>query len=223
MSAFWWGVFPYLCIAVMVTASIYRRLTRSVTWSAKSSEFLEKRWLAWASPLFHWGILCALAGHVAGLLIPIGVYHAVGVPDETYHALAMWGGGAAGLAASIGVLLLLLRRAGVKRVRRNSSAGDWVALALLAAVVWTGTAMTVGHNLVVGPYEYRTTVGPWLRSLLFLRPDVARMAGVPALLQWHVILSFALFAATPFTRLVHVFSAPVRYPYRAPIVYRSRP
>lgn len=91
-----------------------------------------------------------------------------------------------------------------------------------SAVVWTGTAMTIGYNAGFGPYEYRTTVGPWLRSVLALHPDVARMSGVPGLLQLHVILSFALFAATPFTRLVHVWSAPLRYPARSPILYRTR-
>lgn len=222
MAAFLWGVFPYLAISCLVIGSVWRRVTRPLGWSAKSSEFFEKRWLSLASPLFHWGILCVLAGHVAGLLVPIGVYHALGVSDEVYHAFAMWAGGVAGLAASIGILLLGVRRAGVVRVRVNSTVGDWVALALLAAVVWTGTAMTIGYNAGFGPYEYRTTVGPWLRSVLALHPDVARMSGVPGLLQLHVILSFALFAATPFTRLVNVWSAPLRYPARSPILYRTR-
>jgi nitrate reductase gamma subunit len=36
------------------------------------------------------------------------------------------------------------------------------------------------------------------------------------------MLAWALFAAWPFTRLVHVFSAPVGYLTRPYIVYRSR-
>ena len=34
--------------------------------------------------------------------------------------------------------------------------------------------------------------------------------------------AFALFALWPFTRLVHVFSAPVGYLFRPYVVYRSR-
>ena len=40
--------------------------------------------------------------------------------------------------------------------------------------------------------------------------------------QIHVMLAWVLFAAWPFTRLVHVFSAPVGYLTRPYIVYRSR-
>jgi nitrate reductase gamma subunit len=40
--------------------------------------------------------------------------------------------------------------------------------------------------------------------------------------QIHVTLAWVLFATWPFTRLVHVFSAPVGYLTRPYIVYRSR-
>jgi len=40
--------------------------------------------------------------------------------------------------------------------------------------------------------------------------------------QIHVALAWVLFAAWPFTRLVHVFSAPLGYLTRPCIVYRSR-
>jgi nitrate reductase gamma subunit len=38
----------------------------------------------------------------------------------------------------------------------------------------------------------------------------------------HALVAFALFALWPFTRLVHVFSAPLGYLTRPYIVYRSR-
>jgi hypothetical protein len=40
--------------------------------------------------------------------------------------------------------------------------------------------------------------------------------------QLHVMLAWVLFAAWPFTGLVHVFSAPLGYLTRPYIVYRSR-
>lgn len=76
--------------------------------------------------------------------------------------------------------------------------------------------MTIIYNTTVGGYEYRLSIGPWFRSLFTL------MAGVPALFKLHVILSFILFAAIPFTKLVHMFSFPLRYPARAPQQYRAR-
>jgi nitrate reductase gamma subunit len=40
--------------------------------------------------------------------------------------------------------------------------------------------------------------------------------------QLHGLVAMALFALWPFTRLVHVFSAPLGYLTRPYIVYRSR-
>ncbi|WP_407639166.1 respiratory nitrate reductase subunit gamma [Alteribacillus iranensis] len=71
-------------------------------------------------------------------------------------------------------------------------------------------------------YEYRTTIGPWFRSLFIFQPQYQLMNGVPFIFQVHVVTAFLLFAAIPFTKLVHMFSVPVRYPTRAPQQYRSR-
>ena len=48
------------------------------------------------------------------------------------------------------------------------------------------------------------------------------MAGTPIQFQVHAVLSFLLIMIWPFTRLVHVFSAPVQYLARPYIVYRSK-
>jgi nitrate reductase gamma subunit len=48
------------------------------------------------------------------------------------------------------------------------------------------------------------------------------MSGAPWSFQAHAVVAFLLFAVWPFTRLVHVFAAPVGYAYRPYIVYRSR-
>jgi nitrate reductase gamma subunit len=48
------------------------------------------------------------------------------------------------------------------------------------------------------------------------------MDAAPLSFQLHALVASALFALWPFTRLVHVFSAPVGYLTRPYIVYRSR-
>ncbi len=48
------------------------------------------------------------------------------------------------------------------------------------------------------------------------------MGEAPIGFQLHGLVAFGLFALWPFTRLVHVFSAPVGYLTRPYIVYRSR-
>ena len=58
--------------------------------------------------------------------------------------------------------------------------------------------------------------------MFYLHPDVSLITAAPVGFQIHVMLAWVLFAAWPFTRLVHVFSAPVGYLTRPYIVYRSR-
>lgn len=222
MSIFLWSVYPYLCLTLLVVGSLWRYSSDQIGWTAKSSEIFEKRLLRIGSPLFHYGIIFVFLGHVAGLLVPLGAYRVLGVPAETYHRVALLMGGLSGLAALAGLLLLLYRRLTVVRVRRHSSAGDVVALGLLLLTVALGLAMTLSQGLQRIPYEYRASVGPWIRSVLFLHPAVGLMQGVPLLLQLHVLAAFAVFAATPFTRLVHIFSVPLAYPRRAPLQYRRR-
>ena len=48
------------------------------------------------------------------------------------------------------------------------------------------------------------------------------MVNVPLSFKLHIIAGLLLLAVWPFTRLVHVLSAPVGYVTRPPIVYRSR-
>ncbi|RIV21709.1 respiratory nitrate reductase subunit gamma [Alicyclobacillaceae bacterium I2511] len=222
MTQFLWGAFPYLALSVMGVGTLYRLVLRPVTWSAKSSEWLEKRWLRWGSLLFHWGLLFVIGGHVMGLLIPMAWYQAAGIPTEVYHLVADMIGGLAGLVTWLGSLILLVRRVGNRRVRANSSFADFLALGLLFVTITLGDMETIGYNNIVGPYEYRATVGPWARELLTLHVNPNLMVHVPIILQIHILFAFLVFAVSPFTRLVHVWSFPVRYPWRAPMQYRSR-
>lgn len=221
-SAFTWGVFPYICLAVMIVGTLYRYQTDQLGWGSRSSEILEKKLLTSGSMLFHVGILFVFAGHVAGLLVPLAFYNALGISSELYHGAAIALGGLAGLVALAGLSILLYRRIANTRVRKNSDVSDYVSDGLLWLVIFLGLAFTLGYGIVHGPYEYRATVGPWIRSVLTLQPDTGLMAGVPLLLQVHIALAFALFGISPFTRLVHVYSIPVGYLRRAPLLYRAR-
>jgi len=222
LSQFLWVIFPYLALAVMIVGMFYRFAYGQRGWTSKSSEILEKKWLRRGSLLFHWGIILVFLGHVMGLLVPLRVYQALGVSSEFYHVNADVFGGIAGVVTFVGVLILLLRRSLHSRVRANSSVSDYVALVMILIVIAIGTLETVGLNNIFGPYEYRTTIGPWVRELMVLHPNAALMKSVPWVLKVHILAAFTLFAVWPFTRLVHVFSLPVRYPWRAPIQYRSR-
>lgn len=222
IATFTWGVFPYICLVVMVVGALYRYQSDQLRWTSKSSELLEKKLLTVGSMLFHVGILLVFGGHVMGLLIPEEFYNALGITSEQYHVGAMALGGLSGLIALAGISILLYRRIANPRIRMNSDISDYVSDGFLWVVIFLGDAFTLGYSLINGPYEYRATVGPWIRSVLALHPDVALMAGVPVLLQVHIALAFALFGISPFTRLIHIYSIPFGYIARAPLLYRAR-
>ncbi len=55
-----------------------------------------------------------------------------------------------------------------------------------------------------------------------LQPQPGAISGAPLLFQLHALTACLLFAAWPFTRLVHVWSAPVGYLRRPYLVYRRK-
>ena len=50
----------------------------------------------------------------------------------------------------------------------------------------------------------------WARSIFLFQPEAAALLdSVPWIYKVHLIAGMTLFLITPFTRLVHIFSAPV--------------
>ena len=221
-SIFWWVVFPYIAGTVMIAGLLYSFVYRQKKWTAPSTEFFEKKWLRIDSPLFHYGIIFAFIGHVMGMVLPKSFYDMMGVTEEMYHLFAIIGGGFAGLMVVVGLVILLIRKFRHKRVLAHAGFADYFAFLMVLIVSAIGTYMTLIYNTTVHAFEYRTTIGPWFRSLFYFQPKYELMEAVPLLFQVHVVSAFLLFAAIPFTMLVHIFSFPARYPTRAPIQYRSR-
>jgi nitrate reductase gamma subunit len=176
------------------------------------------------SPLFHFGMLGVVGGHVIGLLVPRSWTEAAGIDDHLYHLVAVVGGIAAGVMALVGLAILIYRRRTVGPVFSATTPMDKVMYAVLGLVIVLGMWNTVAGSVftIGGEYNYREGVSVWYRSFLALSPNAELMAGAPIGFQLHALAAFALFALWPFTRLVHVFSAPVGYLTRPYIVYRSR-
>src|SRR5690606_16069901 len=217
-----WIVVPYVSMAVLVLGTIYRHRYDKFGWTTRSSQLYESDILRWGSPRFHVGILLVLGGHILGLLVPKSWTAAVGIDDHAYHALAVGLGSVAGLLLLLGMAILIARRRLVGPVFTATTRNDKGMYLILAVVILFGLWTTIRINTFGPGYDYRETVGPWLRSLFILRPDPEQMAGVPVGLQAHIAAAWVLFAVWPFTRLIHAFSAPVGYLTRPYVVYRSR-
>lgn len=224
---FLWVIFPYLALVTFVLGHVYRYVYDQYGWTPKSSQILERRLLMWGVLLFHWGFLFVLGGHVMGLLVPIGVYRAMGVSDHSYHLLSLWAGAPIGIVAMIGILLLNLRRWFIPRIRANTGTMRFITDALLLVVILLGLAATIGYRVYVSQYElqeefeYRETIGPWFRSLFVFQPNPELMVGAPLIFQLHTLSAFVLFALWPFSSLVHAFSVPLGYLRRSHVQYRS--
>ena len=105
-----WGVLPYVMVAVLVGGTIWRYRYDKFGWTTRSSELYESRLLRIGSPLFHFGLLVVIVGHVIGLIIPKSWTDAVGLSQEAYHLQALLLGAVAGFSTLVGIGILIYRR-----------------------------------------------------------------------------------------------------------------
>lgn len=219
-----WVVIPYLAIASFVLGHIWRWRHDQFTWTTRSTQLLEARWLKIGGPLFHFGLLAVIGGHIIGILIPESVTESLGISENTYRIFSAVMGSLAGTAMVAGLAILIVRRLLNKRVAATTRGWDVAVMVLLAFMVITGMWNTVVENLINGGYNYRETVSPWFRGLFLFDPDASLMSSstVPVSYQLHAIGGWVVIAIWPYTRLVHAWSVPITYLKRRPIVYRPR-
>ncbi|MDU2569643.1 MAG: respiratory nitrate reductase subunit gamma [Veillonella sp.] len=198
MNLFLWGALPYIAFTFLIVGTLVRFFYFERNWTTKSSQFLEKKQLRIANPLFHFGLL----------------------NDHLYHEGALYMGAVAGIIFIVGFLLLMKRRFTVPAMKVNTSGLDkWLYLFLTLAI-FSGMAGTLLN--ASGFFDYRVSIGPWFRSLLSFMPDPSLMEGVPFMFKFHMLAWMVVAIIFPFSRLVHCLSVPLNYLTRPFIVYRKR-
>ncbi len=214
MHNFLFGTFPYIAITVMIVGSIIRYERDPFTWKSGSSQMLRKRMFFWGSVLFHVGVLFILGGHIAGLLVPISVWEFFGVSHGAKQVLAMVSGGLAGLMAIIGAIILLWRRMGDPRIKANSTIADTGILILLTLQLALGLATVPVSAQHLDGSEMMLFIN-WAQAVVYFGADPASyLIGASWVVKTHVLLGLTIFLLFPFTRLVHMVSAPVRFLWR---------
>jgi nitrate reductase gamma subunit len=205
------GWYPYVCLTVFLVGSWLRFDREQYSWKASSSQFLRARQLRWGSNLFHVGVLMIFAGHFVGLLTPIRVFDALGVSHSAKQMLAIVAGGIAGLMCLVGIALLTHRRLSDPRIRSTSSFGDTAILLVLFAQLLLGLGtifVSLGH---LDGHEMVKFMS-WAQGVLTLQTDAwKQVADVAPIFKAHLVLGMTIFLLFPFTRLVHVWSAPIWY------------
>lgn len=217
------GVYPYIALAVFVIGSLIRYDRDQYSWKTSSSQIFESRQLRIGSILFHIGVLAVLAGHFIGLLTPVEIWHALGVSASFKQGLAMAAGGIFGLVCFVGLTMLIHRRLTNPRVRANSSNMDIGILLLLYAQLILGLLsifVSAGHMDGAEMIKMMT----WAQSVVTLNAAqaAASMVDVHWIYKLHITLGMTLFVLFPFSRLVHIWSVPVRYVTRNYQVVRAR-
>lgn len=208
------GWYPYLAVTVLIVGSILRFDANQYSWRSQSSQFLRRRQMVIGSNLFHMGIIVLFFGHLVGLLTPVTVIDTLRISHSFKQTAALVVGGIAGLASYVGCTLLLHRRLFDSRIRKSSSIGDilvlvliWVQLTLGILTTWWTLEHLDGSEML--------RFMNWANGILTLDPGAPQQIQDVALVyKLHIILGLTLFLITPFTRLVHIWSAPVWFLFR---------
>lgn len=208
------GIYPYIALAVLAVGTIVRYDREPYTWRSGSSQLLRRKQLIWGSVLFHVGVLVIFVGHLFGLLTPIALFDFIGISHGFKQVIAIVMGGVAGVLALVGATLLLHRRLFDVRVRATSSFSDHGILILLylQLVLGVGTIFVSIQHLDGGEMVKFMS---WAQGIFtFQSGAAAHVADVHPIFKLHLFLGLTIFLVFPFTRLVHMLSAPVRYIWR---------
>ncbi len=217
------GIYPYIALSVFVFGSIVRYDRDQYTWKTSSSQMLESKQLRKGSIAFHIGVIAVLAGHFVGLLTPAAVWHVLGVSAETKQLIAMGMGGFFGIICFYGMTILIKRRLFNERVRATSSMMDIAILLLLYVQLILGLVsifVSMGHL----DGQEMLKLMSWAQNIVILNgaDAAAAISGVHIIFKLHVFLGMTLFLVFPFSRLVHLWSVPVKYVRRNYQVVRAK-
>ncbi len=214
MHDFLFGIYPYIAVTVMFLGSAIRYERDPFTWKSSSSQLLRRKQLVIGSSLFHVGVLVIFLGHLVGLLTPIQIFDALGISHGFKQTLAVVAGGIAGVMALVGGLMLFHRRWTDPRIRKTSTKADIMILGLLLVqlVLGLGTVL-VSLNHLDG--HEMTKFMAWAWGIVTFDSDAAGyIQDVALVFKIHLFLGLTIFLLVPFTRLIHIASAPLRYIWR---------
>lgn len=204
------GIYPYIAVLVMILGCIFRYDQNPYSWKADSSQLLRSKGMRWGSNLFHIGIILLFFGHLVGLLTPEALYHLV-ISAAVKQKMAMIAGGIFGAMCFIGLTMLLWRRITDPRIRATSKFADILILVILYLQLILGLA-TIPASAQHLDGSSMIALANWAQHIVTFRGGAADFVMKEAIIfKAHIFLGLTIFLIFPFTRLVHIFSAPVKY------------
>jgi nitrate reductase gamma subunit len=206
VNQFFFGIYPYIALAVFLLGSLVRFDREQYTWRSESTQVLHTGHLRLGSILFHIGIIGLLGGHAVGLLTPVWVWDALGVTHGAKQLFAMAAGGVMGTLCLIGILLLLARRLGNERLRAATTFKDKIVLLWILGTLLLGLS-SIGVSAGHLDGHVMVLLMPWAQHIVPVRGDAAGfIIDAPLVFKLHLFMGMSLFVIFPFTRLVHIWS-----------------
>ena len=211
LQIFLFGVYPYIALTIAIIGTWVRFDLSQYSWKSGSTQMLRSKNMRLASNLFHVGIIVVLLGHLFGMLTPHFLYDRF-ISAGNKQILAVVVGGIAGVFCWFGLVMLLWRRFTDERISHTSTFSDKLVLVLLFIQLNLGLISIFTSVKHLDGYTMMNLAG-WAQDITILRPwqAAARIEQTDLIYQLHMALGITLIAIFPFTRLIHIISAPIWY------------
>ena len=211
LQIFLFGVYPYVALTIAIIGTWVRFDLSQYSWKSGSTQMLRTKNMRLASNLFHVGIIVVLLGHLFGMLTPHFLYDRF-ISAGHKQILAVVVGGIAGVFCWFGLVMLMWRRFTDDRISNTSSFSDKLVLVLLFIQLNLGLLSIFTSVKHLDGYTMMNLAG-WAQDITVLRPwqAAARIEQTDLIYQLHMALGITLIAIFPFTRLIHIISAPIWY------------
>ncbi|MFZ2843497.1 respiratory nitrate reductase subunit gamma [Psychrobacter sp.] len=211
LQIFLFGVYPYIALTIAIIGTWVRFDLSQYSWKTGSSQMLRTKNMRLASNLFHVGIIVVLLGHLFGMLTPHFLYDRF-ISAGHKQILAVVVGGIAGVFCWFGLVMLMWRRFTDDRISNTSSFSDKLILVLLFIQLNLGLISIFTSVKHLDGFTMMNLAG-WAQDITILRPwqAAARIEQTDLIYQLHMALGITLIMIFPFTRLIHIISAPVWY------------
>lgn len=211
LQIFLFGVYPYVALTIAIIGTWVRFDLSQYSWKTGSTQMLRSKNMRLASNLFHVGIIVVLLGHLFGMLTPHFLYDRF-ISAGHKQILAVVVGGIAGVFCWFGLVMLMWRRFTDDRISNTSSFSDKLVLMLLFIQLNLGLLSIFTSVKHLDGYTMMNLAG-WAQDITILRPlqAAARIEQTDLIYQLHMALGITLIAIFPFTRLIHIISAPIWY------------
>lgn len=199
-------ILPYIAFLSFILGLIFSFKT-PYNITSKSTSIFDIKVSFWGSVLWHYGIIAVLVGHVLGIIISGYIMDFTSDINRLYIIESIAFG--FGVTALIGLSILLYRRMFNQYVQKNTGILDYIIIILLLFQIITGLYISAFYKW--GINWYASNVSNYFWSLITFSPKSEIMSDFQLIIKLHAINMFILISILPYTKLIHIVTAPVKY------------